>query len=57
MSHRNRIACCCIIQIHKQPYWTKVLGGVVTPKYKASEAMPPCQHDFKKEFVRLPSKN
>ena len=40
----------------KQPYWTGVIGGVVTPKAKAAEAKSLCQHDFKKEFVRLPYK-
>ena len=37
----------------KQPYWTGVIAAVVTPKDKATEAKPPCQHDFKNEFVRL----
>ena len=40
----------------KQLYWTGVIGGVVTPKAKAAEAKSLCQHDFKKEFVRLPYK-
>ena len=37
----------------KQPYWTGVIAAVVTPKDKATKAKPPCQHDFKNEFVRL----
>ena len=40
----------------KQPYWTGVIDVVVTAKEKAPEAKPSCQHDFKKEFVRLPYK-
>ena len=51
----------------KPPYWKKnkndkypsgtgVIGGVVTPEDKVAETKPPCEHDFKKEFVRLPYK-
>ena len=40
----------------KQSYWTWLIGVVVTAKEKAPEAKPSCQHDFKKEFVRLPYK-
>ena len=35
---------------------TGVIGGVVTLKDKTAEAKPPCQYDFKKEFLRLPYK-
>ena len=41
----------------KQPYWTEVIGGVVTPQDKAAKAKLPWQNDFfKKQFVRLPYK-
>ena len=40
----------------KQPSWTGVMGGVVTPKATAAEAKPLSQHDFEKEFLRLPCK-
>ena len=34
--------------VDKQPYWTRVIGGIVTPKDKAAEAKCPCQCNFKK---------
>ena len=39
-----------------QPYWIGVIDGVITPKHKAAAAKPPCQYNFKIEFVRLPYK-
>ena len=34
--------------VDKQPYWTRVIGGIVTLKDKAAEAKCPCQCNFKK---------